>query len=98
MPTVCDKCGGVVPFENDATVVASYFHGEPICVLLYHGRHFLPTDDCEGSPSRAQYIEGQPRDTREYPYQPEHEQAWRNAYVLTQNARLFGEGREATLH
>ncbi|MHA2264985.1 MAG: hypothetical protein ACXAEN_21540 [Candidatus Thorarchaeota archaeon] len=84
MPTLCDKCGDVVPWENDATIVESYFHGKAGAVFLSLSRHFLPTDKCEGSPSRAQYIEGQPRDTRDYPYNPKHESKWRSAYAQAQ--------------
>ena len=70
MPNMCDKCGKEVPWENDATVVSSYFQGRAGVIFLYGSRHFLPTEDCEGSPSRAQYIEGQPRDPREeYSYE-----------------------------
>lgn len=40
---------------------------------------------CEGSPSRAQYIEGQPRDSRApYAYRPEWEQRYRDAYAKAQ--------------
>jgi hypothetical protein len=84
MPTVCDKCGGEVPWENDATIIESFYHGRPAMVFFYHSRHFLPVGECEGSPSRAQYIEGQPRDTRGFPYEPKREPAWRDAYARTQ--------------
>jgi hypothetical protein len=80
----CDKCGQEVPWENDATIVESFYQDSPGFILLYGARHFLPTEDCKGSPSRAQYIEGQPRDTREaYPYNPMRERRWRHAYALT---------------
>ncbi|MHA2384161.1 MAG: hypothetical protein ACXACT_16430 [Candidatus Thorarchaeota archaeon] len=80
----CDKCGHPVPWENDATIIESYFQNEPVFILVHHSRHFLPTDECEGSPSRAQYIEGQPRDTRGYPYDTKHESKWRSAYAQAQ--------------
>jgi hypothetical protein len=50
-------------------------------------RHLLPVVDgkgkiiCEGSPSRAQYLEGQPRDKRkEFPYHEADGQWIRRAY------------------
>ena len=77
----CDKCGKEVPFYNDAVRIETEKSGQPTQTLLYHSRHFLPTEDCEGSSSRAQYIEGQPRDKRGcYPYIKEEEAAWRAAY------------------
>lgn len=42
-------------------------------------RHLLPIEGCVGSPSRAQYLENQPRDPR-YPYEYDQEAAWRDAY------------------
>jgi hypothetical protein len=44
-------------------------------------RHFLPEGGCEGSPSRAQYVSGQPRDTRGYPYVEENERLFRAAWA-----------------
>ena len=49
-------------------------------------RHFLPVYDadrllCEGSPSRAQFIEGQPRDTRGYAYSQKLESLYRAAHM-----------------
>lgn len=58
--------------------------------LGYYSRHFLPVCDtagnvlCEGSPSRAQYIEGQPRDTRGYAYVEASEPIFRAAYAKAQ--------------
>lgn len=77
----CDKCHMDVPFDNDATFIESIVTGQPFTILANKARHFLPTENCEGSPSRAQYIEGQPRDKRGYPYNPEMEQVWRDAYA-----------------
>ena len=84
----CDKCGQAVPLENDA--LALQFIREHGLLpggmerLMYGARHLLPTDDCEGSPSRAQYLEGQPRDVRGYPYLPKYEAAVRNAFSRLQ--------------
>lgn len=51
------------------------------------GRHLLPSKTCEGSPSRAQYLENQPRDTRPYPlgrpdYVEAREPRYREAYAI----------------
>lgn len=87
----CDKCGQEVPWENDATIVESFFQDKPCFIMFYGARHFLPTEGCEGSPSRAQYIEGQPRDTRGYPYDPMRERGWRKAYSLTLKGKVFAQ-------
>jgi hypothetical protein len=77
----CDKCGRRVPFENSSFAVA-----HEAGLILRSDRHFLPITEngvtvCEGSPSNAQYIEGQPRDIRpEYPYLEEREAEVREAY------------------
>jgi hypothetical protein len=64
----CDKCGKDVPLNNDAVALQSLIeYGTmpvPFMVLNYGSRHLLPVEGCEGSPSRAQFIEGQPRDAR----------------------------------
>jgi hypothetical protein len=84
---ICDKCGTEVPMNNDATVIESHVFDNPMIILMNQSRHFLPVFEnqvmvCEGSPSRAQYIEEQPRDTRsDYPYHLEWEAKWRDAYA-----------------
>lgn len=79
---VCDKCGKPVVPENDATRLDRIMFGvESWHVMFTAPRHLLPTEDCEGSPSRAQYLEGQPRDTRGYSYIEEREHMWRDAYT-----------------
>lgn len=76
----CDKCGEPVPITNDAVALDRIITGSPL-LLFSQPRHLLPTDTCEGSPSRAQYIKGQPRDPRpEYPYQERLELIVRIAY------------------
>jgi len=80
----CDKCGKEVDPKNDATIIEAVASGNPVSIVFSHARHFLPTESCEGSPSRSQYIEGQPRDTRGYRYSAEYEQVWRNAYQKVQ--------------
>ncbi|MBI5421405.1 MAG: hypothetical protein HZA35_03825 [Parcubacteria group bacterium] len=80
----CDKCKEEVHPSNDATIV-SVEAGEmdPMGLLFFGSRHLLPTRNCPGSPSRAQYLEGQPRDTR-FPYKEEVEQSWRDAFARVQ--------------
>lgn len=81
---ICDKCGQEVPMANDATVVQAIADGTPVLILMAKARHFLPVPGCAGSPSRAQYIAGQPRDNRGYHYVQKHEQLWRDAYAEAQ--------------
>ena len=77
----CDKCGCEVHPENDATILEAIISGNIAGMLFYGARHLLPEGSCLGSPSRAQYLPGQPRDTREdYPYNPEYEKIYREAY------------------
>lgn len=80
----CDKCNQPVDPSNDATAVVAEAFNEPLLLFINGARHFLPTDSCPGSPSRAQYIEGQPRDTRGYPYDQTIESAMRRAYAEIQ--------------
>lgn len=84
----CDKCGRLVPPENDVARLDAYrTDGNPLLALFAHPRHLLPIVEngdvvCEGSPSRAQYLEGQPRDPRgTWGYHPELEEVVRTAYV-----------------
>lgn len=84
MVMYCDKCGKPVEYSNDASRLDALVTGCPEIVLFASARHLLPAGDCEGSPSRAQYIEGQPRDTRGYEYDPELELKIREAYAAMQ--------------
>ncbi|HSX41712.1 MAG TPA: hypothetical protein VLF21_03780 [Candidatus Saccharimonadales bacterium] len=89
----CDKCGHAVPEENDATILVSIMDCGRTMMAAPQPRHLLPVVIegqviCEGSPSRAQYIEGQPRDTRaEYPYNSDDEALFRAAYADMQKLR-----------
>jgi hypothetical protein len=84
----CDKCGREVERNNDAVLIDGEVNG----FSLYHlmsDRHFLPVIEngevvCPGSPSRAQYIEGQPKDSRGYSYDPRAEPLYRAAYAKLQ--------------
>lgn len=76
----CDKCGEYVPTSNNAAML-DVLLGDFVAILAQR-RHFLPTENCEGSPSRAQYIEGQPKDSRsQYGYDSYWEMQTRAAYV-----------------
>lgn len=79
---ICDKCGQQVLRKNSALqlVVAAELV-TPVAILVCAERHLLPTSDCEGSPSRSQYLEGQPRDGRGYDYKPELESLMRAAFI-----------------
>lgn len=80
----CDKWGEEVPRNNDATIIECIVTGNRL-TLCCNARHFLPTAKCEGSPSRAQYIKGQKKDTRgDYPYDKSMEKKWRRAFKIAQ--------------
>ena len=86
--TDCYKCHTPVPQHNDATLFDCELTDEPSIALISISCHLLPVIGdggevvCEGSPSRAQYLEGQPRDTRPgYPFRPERVGEMRAAFV-----------------
>jgi hypothetical protein len=98
----CDKCGKDVPLNNDAVALQSLIeYGTmpvPFMVLNYGSRHLLPVEGCEGSPSRAQFLEGQPRDARIDIYTSTLEAVTRAAYQklleLTTTPKMgFSAGR-----
>ena len=84
----CDKCGNDVHATNDATLVWAEFTKQPMFILMYSPRHFLPEGECSGSPSHAQYIEGQPRDNRGYEYDVSLEAKVRAAYMKVLKEKL----------
>ena len=96
-PGQCDKCGGAVAPTDDAVLLDAICQGkdldDPWIVNLrlnYSGRHLLPhivngEMCCVGSPSRAQYLPGQPRDTRGQ-YHTETEPIIRAAFAELQRA------------
>ena len=64
---ICDKCGKEVVFSNDATIISAeageFVYGAGAIIGL-KSRHFLATEDCEGSPSRNKqplYLEAHKR-------------------------------------
>ncbi|MEI6346059.1 MAG: hypothetical protein WCO79_02395 [bacterium] len=86
---ICDKCGREVPPHNNLQLlVDEWFHlKKQVNYAAWGCRHILPVMEngkaiCEGSPSRAQYLEGQPHDPRpEYPHLGgEVENEFRTAY------------------
>lgn len=85
----CDKCGRTVPPGNDVVHLLAA-GGDPVVLLTNRSRHLLPVTQgtevvCEGSPSLAQYLEGQPHDSRpQYAYKPEREPVVRKAYDFLQ--------------
>jgi hypothetical protein len=87
--STCDKCKTNVPANNDAGVFDTILTANPFFMLMV-SRHLLPVFDgekmiCSGSPSRGQYMEGQPRDQRRpYAYRPELELEYRHVYELVQ--------------
>jgi hypothetical protein len=85
---LCDKCGEVVEAANNAVLVyLEAGFGTPTT----SARHLVRTKTCEGSPSLAQYLEGQPRDSRPwYPLNIYYVQKVREAYkrvVMKSNAK-----------
>src|SRR5688572_28127072 len=81
---ICNRCGKDLDPKNDACNLARIMNTLSVFDMpgLGEGRHLLPTEDCPGSPSRAQYLEGQPRDTRPgASYDPKDETRYRAAYV-----------------
>jgi hypothetical protein len=91
---ICDNCGREVSPHNDARIFEVCLQGDPPPMFgeaLFPGispRHLLPVvidgqEVCGGSPSRAQYLPGQPRDTRpKFSYDSSWEAAYRAAYKL----------------
>lgn len=77
----CDKCGKPVDKKNDVTVLDARCLGNPIYILMHRPRHLFPTESCEGSPSRAQYLGGPPDTRGEYEFDPELVPAYQAAYA-----------------
>ena len=89
MTNPCDKCRGDVPKVNSALHLMHAMGESAMIFVAFTDRHFLPVVDdngailCPGSPSRAQYIEGQERDTRpDSVYNPARETEIRAAYQI----------------
>lgn len=90
MDFTCDRCGGPVDPGNDVIRLDVALGRDPLILLIGRPRHILPVvrdgkTVCPGSPSRAQYIEGQPRDPRaQYAYDEKAEPFVRAAFAAIQ--------------
>jgi hypothetical protein len=92
----CDKCRKPCRPHNNAYYMLAamghfrYNNGALSCAT----RHFLSEGGCEGSPSRAQYLEGQPRDARGFEYDASREAMWREArrLVLSTSEDVLADG------
>lgn len=85
----CDKCGKSVYMSNSARTlqyIVEYGRlpdqNEFTTFTKSGDRHLLPTDDCQGSPSRYQYLEGMSRDPRGGVYNDDLEKKYRQAYKI----------------
>jgi len=93
MKNKCDKCGQEVLPHEDAGAL-EFLLCQAIETVFIPSRHIFPVVKdgkmvCEGSPSRAQYLPGQPRDSRTaYPYIPAKEQEIRAAFAELQKKRI----------
>lgn len=90
MTNICDKCGREVEPINDIRVFEAGLglYPELRFATMSTSRHLLPVIEdgkkvCEGSPSRAQYLEGQPQDLRcaMFPYEEEVEKLYRQTFT-----------------
>ncbi len=87
---ICFKCHREVAIENDAGHLGYLVFGEATGSQCGSRTiHFLPVIEdsvvvCIGSPYRAQYIEGQPRDNGGYWYFKSHEASIRAAHQKLQ--------------
>jgi len=81
---LCDKCGQPVQPDNNARQMLLLMGRHGISIPEDMARHMLPVEGCEGSPSMAQYLPDQPRDTRPHrlsiPYSQSAEIQVRAAY------------------
>lgn len=93
---LCDKCHRPVPRANDMVWLMAQIPGYELTPSIWYSRHLLAITGecgeviCEGSPSRAQYLEDQPRDSRGYPYDHQVEPIIREAWASLQ--RKYGQG------
>lgn len=85
----CDKCGKSVHIANSAKTlqyIVEYGrlpNKKEFTTFTQSGdRHLLPTDECQGSPSRYQYLEGMDKDPRGGSYAEELELKYRDAYKI----------------
>lgn len=87
---ICHKCKKPVSVRNDGGHIGYLVFSDPTGLQCGpHTTHFLPVVEngivlCEGSPYRAQYLEGQPRDKRHFLYFKSSEAPVRAAYQKLQ--------------
>ena len=94
---ICSRCGEEVLASNNAVLFDGLLQHVDVRSIHGEARHLLPVYDengiktCIGSPSRAQYLEGQPKDTRGgHDYHPEVEDIFRAIYAEMCEGRLLG--------
>ena len=89
----CPKCGQLVTLENNGALLDLIVQAHPtplLAMMVTQAFHLLPLVQegqmvCPGSPSRAQYLRGQPRDIRPHIiYRPERRPAMQAAYAEMQ--------------
>jgi hypothetical protein len=103
---VCDKCGEPVALMDDMVAFdwlmfrkqAPFMKDLPLAVfrLMIHGnavfsRHIFPKTNCEGSPSRAQYL-GEDVDERwegKFARKPELEEFYKQTYEELRECALI---------
>jgi hypothetical protein len=85
IPGYCEKCGELVFPGEDAVLIEAVKNNDMLGLLNPTSKHLFPTENCPGSPSRAQYFDGQPKDSR-YPYNIREKAEWNRAYNKVKRA------------
>ena len=85
VPGYCEKCGRLVFPGEDAVLIEAVKNNDMLGLLEPTSLHLFPTKNCPGSPSRAQYFDGQPRDSR-HPYDIREKVWWNRAYNKVKQA------------
>jgi len=73
MSARCHICNGDVANNNDKGILLALVYSNPMLILSQKAQHIVPglfpgaRASCKGSPSIAQYIKGQRKDTRTGP-------------------------------
>lgn len=92
----CPKCGRSVSLENNGALLDLIVQEHPaplLAMMVTQAFHLLPLVQqgrllCPGSPSRSQYLPGQPRDTRPHiMYRSERQSVMRAAFAEMQRLR-----------
>jgi hypothetical protein len=78
----CELCGELVLHSNNNPEIMATVFNDPVYTFLYKPQHFLPTENCPGTPENSQYIEGQPEHiAEEAKYDEFYEKKFREAYA-----------------